>query len=83
MGLSRDMPFRSLHRRMSLGWRLGLSTAIIVALVTGILTFVQQWREIRRDWKDRDTMRKLGQKTEGPTLSFYPSKRMKSHQRSS
>jgi ppGpp synthetase/RelA/SpoT-type nucleotidyltranferase len=50
------MSFRPLHRRMSLGWRLGLSTAIIVALVTGILTFVQQWREIRRGWKDRDTL---------------------------
>jgi hypothetical protein len=30
--------------------------AIIVALMTGILTFVQQWREIRRGWKDRDTL---------------------------
>jgi hypothetical protein len=53
---------------MSLGWRLGLSTAIIVALVTGILTFVQQWREIRRGWKDRDTMKKHGPKIEGLTL---------------
>jgi ppGpp synthetase/RelA/SpoT-type nucleotidyltranferase len=50
------MPFRLLRRRMSLGWRLGLSTAIIVALIMGILIFVQQWREIRRDWKDRDTL---------------------------
>jgi ppGpp synthetase/RelA/SpoT-type nucleotidyltranferase len=41
---------------MSLGWRLGLSTAIIVALILGILILVQQWREIRRDWKDRDTL---------------------------
>jgi len=50
------MPFRPLHRRMSLGWRLGLSTAGIVVLVMGILILVQQWREIRRDWKDRDTL---------------------------
>jgi ppGpp synthetase/RelA/SpoT-type nucleotidyltranferase len=50
------MSFRPLYRRMSLGWRLGLSTAIIVALVTGILTFVQQWWEIRRGWKDRNTL---------------------------
>ena len=41
---------------MSLGWRLGLSTAIIVVLVMGMLIFVQQWREIRRDRKDRDTL---------------------------
>jgi len=41
---------------MSLGWSLGLGTAIIVVLVMGILIFVQQWRDIRRDWKDRVTL---------------------------
>ncbi len=30
MGLSRDMPFRPIDRGMSLWWKLGLSTAIIV-----------------------------------------------------
>jgi ppGpp synthetase/RelA/SpoT-type nucleotidyltranferase len=44
------------NRRMSLGWRLGLSTAGIVVLVIGILTLVQQWREIHREWRDRDTL---------------------------
>jgi ppGpp synthetase/RelA/SpoT-type nucleotidyltranferase len=47
------MQFRPLNRRMSLGWSLGLSTAIIVVLVMGILIFLQQWRDIRRDRKDR------------------------------
>jgi len=56
MELSRDMPFRPQDQGMSLGWRLGLSTSIIAALTMGILIFVQQWREIRRDWKDRDTL---------------------------
>ena len=41
---------------MSLGWSLGLSTAVIVALVMGILIFVQQWRDSRREWKDRVTL---------------------------
>jgi ppGpp synthetase/RelA/SpoT-type nucleotidyltranferase len=41
---------------MSLGWKLGLSTAGIVVLVIGMLTLVQEWREIRRDWRDRDTL---------------------------
>jgi ppGpp synthetase/RelA/SpoT-type nucleotidyltranferase len=50
------MQFRPSHRRISLGWILGLSTAIIVVLVMGILIFVQQWRDIRRDWKDRVTL---------------------------
>jgi ppGpp synthetase/RelA/SpoT-type nucleotidyltranferase len=50
------MQFRPLHRRMSLGWSLGLSTALIVVLVMGILIFAQQWRDIRRDWKDRVTL---------------------------
>ena len=46
----------SSSRRMSLGWRLGLSTAITVTLVIGVLTFFQQWYEIRQDRKDRDRL---------------------------
>ena len=41
---------------MSLGWRLGLSTAVTITLVIGVLTFFQQWHEIRQDWKDRDRL---------------------------
>jgi ppGpp synthetase/RelA/SpoT-type nucleotidyltranferase len=50
------MQLRPPNRRMSLGWSLGLSTALIVVLVMGILNSVQQWRDIRRDWKDRVTL---------------------------
>ena len=41
---------------MSLGWRLGLTTAVTITLVIGALTFFQQWHEIRQDWKDRDRL---------------------------
>ena len=41
---------------MSLGWRLGLITAVIITLVLGMLTFFQQWYEIGQDWKDRDRL---------------------------
>lgn len=46
----------SSSRGMSLGWRLGLSTAVIITLVIGMLTFFQQWHEISQDWKDRDRL---------------------------
>jgi hypothetical protein len=48
-------PISSSHG-MSLGWRLGLSTAVTITLVIGVLTFFQQWYEIRQDWKDRDRL---------------------------
>ena len=41
---------------MSLGWRLGLNTAVIITLVIGVLTFFQQWHEIGQDSKDRDRL---------------------------
>jgi hypothetical protein len=48
-------PISSSHG-MSLGWRLGLSTAVTITLVIGVLTFFQQWHEIGQDWKDRDRL---------------------------
>jgi ppGpp synthetase/RelA/SpoT-type nucleotidyltranferase len=52
------MEFRPPNRGMSLGWSLGLSTALIVVLVMGTLIFVQQWRDLRRGWKDRVSLLK-------------------------
>jgi Region found in RelA / SpoT proteins len=43
-------------RGLSLGWRLGLTTALIVTVVTGILTLTSRLREIHREWEDRDLL---------------------------
>lgn len=41
---------------MSLGWRLGLITTLIVTLVVGTLTLSNRFREIHRGWEDRDLL---------------------------
>ncbi len=46
------------HRppRLSLGWLHGLSTVLVVALVMGTFTFLQQLREDRRDVEDHQIL---------------------------
>jgi len=41
---------------MSLGWRLGLTTALIVTAVMGVLTLSNRLHEIHRGWEDRDLL---------------------------
>jgi ppGpp synthetase/RelA/SpoT-type nucleotidyltranferase len=43
-------------RGLSLGWRLGLTTALIVTVVLGILTLSNRLREIHKGWQDRDLL---------------------------
>lgn len=44
------------QRGLPLGWRLGISTSIIVVVVLGILATVQIRRDIRREWESRHEM---------------------------
>ena len=39
---------------MSLGWRLGLTTSVIVTLVMGVLILTNRYREMQRGWGERD-----------------------------
>ncbi len=43
-------------RGMSVGWRLGLTTALIITVVMGVLTLSNRLREIHWGWEDRDLL---------------------------